>query len=280
MMTSAQPALSRRDFLKGGALIVGFNIAGPLTSTMLGSSTAAAATPDPELLDSWIAVRADNTATVFMGKVELGQGTTTGMLQIAAEELDLAMSQVSAARVDTNVTPNQGPAVASLSIMDNGPQLRAAAAETRQALLRLAAVRLDAPAERLTVKDGVVVVDGNPGRAVKYGDLVGDRQFNVKMTGKAPQKPVSQYRLVTTRAVRVDIPEKVSGKYAYMQHVHVPGMLHGRVVRPRGQGAYGDGARVVSIDANSISGISGVGAKPSSAGARAAWASTGRAADW
>jgi nicotinate dehydrogenase subunit B len=241
MMTSAQPAFSRRDFLNGGVLIVGFNIAGPLTSTVLGSlaAPATAAPPDPELLDSWIAVHADNTATVFMGKVELGQGTTTGMLQIAAEELDLAMSQVSAARIDTDVTPNQGPAVASLSIMDNGPQLRAAAAEARQALLRLAAARLNAPADRLSVKDGVVVVEGDPGRTVTYGDLIGDRQFNVKMTGKAQQKPVSQYRLVTTRVLRVDIPEKVSGKYVYMQHVHVPGMLHGRIVRPRGQGAMG-----------------------------------------
>src|SRR5258707_8474295 len=214
MMTSAQPALSRRDFLKGGALIVGFNIAGPLTSTMLGSlaAPAAAATPDPELLDSWIAVHADNTATVFMGKVELVQGTTTGMLQIAAEELDLAMSQVSAARVDTNVTPNQGPAVASLSIMDNGPQLRAAAAEARQALLRLAAGRFNAQADRLKVKDGIVTVEGDPRRAVSYGDLIGDRQFNVKMTGKAPQKPGSQYRLLTTRGPRVDIPPKGNGK--------------------------------------------------------------------
>jgi len=260
MMTNAQLALSRRGLLKGGgALIVGFNIAGPLMSPMLGSlaASAAAATPDPELLDSWIAVHADNTATVLMGKVELGQGTTTGMLQIAAEELDLAMSQVSAARVDTSVTPNQGPAVASLSIMDNGPQLRAAAAEARQALMRLAAVRLNAPADRLKVEDGVVTVDGDPGRAVSYGDLIGDRQFNVKMTGKAPQKPVSQYRLVTTRVPRVDIPDKVSGKYVYIQHVHVPGMLHGRVVRPRGQGAYGDGARIVNIDASSISDIAG-----------------------
>jgi nicotinate dehydrogenase subunit B len=260
MMANAQPALSRRGFLKGGALIVGFNIAGPLMSPMLGSlaSLAAAATPDPELLDSWVAVHADNTATVFMGKVELGQGTTTGMLQIAAEELDLAMSQVSAARVDTEVTPNQGPAVASLSIMDNGPQLRAAAAEARQALMRLAAVRLDAPADRLRVKDGVVTVEGDPNRAVSYGDLIGDRQFNVKMTGKASQKPVSQYRLVTTRVQRVDIPEKISGKYIYMQHVRVPGMLHGRVVRPRGQGAYGDGARIVGIDASSISDIAAI----------------------
>ncbi|HLK84436.1 MAG TPA: molybdopterin cofactor-binding domain-containing protein [Xanthobacteraceae bacterium] len=257
MTTNAQPALSRRSVLKGGALVVGFNIAGPLTSPLLDSvaPSAAAATPDPELLDSWIAVHADNTATVFMGKVELGQGTTTGMLQIAAEELDLAMSQVSAARVDTDVTPNQGPAVASLSIMDNGPQLRAAAADARQALLRLAAARLNAPADRLSVKDGVVTVEGDPGRAVSYGDLIGDRRFNIRMTGKAPQKPVSQYRLVTSRAPRVDIPDKVSGKYVYMQHVRAPGMLHGRVVRPRGQGAYGDGARVVRIDAGSISDI-------------------------
>ena len=259
MMTHMQPTLSRRNLLKGGALIVGFNIAGPLTSPMVGplAAPAAAATPDPELLDSWIAVHADNTATVFMGKVELGQGTTTGMLQIAAEELDLAMSQVRAARVDTNVTPNQGPAVASLSIMDNGPQLRGAAAEARQALMQLAAVRLDASVDRLRVKDGVVTVEGDPGRAVSYGALIGDRQFNVKMTGKAPQKPISQYRLVTTRVPRVDIPDKVSGKYAYMQHVRLPGMLHGRVVRPRGQGAYGDSARIVSIDASSISGIAG-----------------------
>jgi nicotinate dehydrogenase subunit B len=259
MTTNAQLPLSRRNVIKGGALIVGFNIAAPLMSPLPDALAppAAAATPDPELLDSWVAVHADNTATVLMGKVELGQGTTTGMLQIAAEELDLAMSQVSAARVDTKVTPNQGPAVASLSIMDNGPQLRAAAAEARQALLRLAAAKLDAPLDRLDVKDGVVTVEGDPGRAVSYGDLIGERQFNVKMTGKAPQKPVSQYRLVTSRAPRVDIPDKVSGKYVYMQHVRVPGMLHGRVVRPRGQGAYGDGARVVSIDASSISDIAG-----------------------
>jgi nicotinate dehydrogenase subunit B len=259
MTTIAQPAISRRDLLKGGALIVGFNIAAPLTSPLLNSLAvpAAAATPDPELLDSWIAVHADNTATVFMGKVELGQGTTTGMLQIAAEELDLAMSQVLAARVDTNVTPNQGPAVASLSIMDNGPQLRAAAAEARQALMRLAAARLNATADRLKVTGGVVTVDGDPGRAVSYGDLIGDRQFNLKMTGKAPQKPIAQYRLVTTRALRVDIPDKVSGKHVYMQHVRVPGMWHGRIVRPRGQGAYGDGARVAGIDASSISDIAG-----------------------
>ena len=255
MTPLANTPLSRRDLLKGGALTVAFNIAAPLFGPL--STAARAAAPDPADLDSWIAVHADNTATIFFGKVELGQGTTTGMLQIAGEELDLDMSQLRAARVDTEVTPNQGPAVASLSIMDNGPQLRAAAAEARQALLRLAAARLGAPVERLKVVDGVVSVAGEPSRAVKYGDLIGAKQFNVKMTGKAPQKPVADYRLVGTRVARVDVPDKVSGKYVYMQHVRVANMLHGRVVRPRGQGAYGAGAKVVRIDESSIAGIPG-----------------------
>ncbi len=59
--------------------------------------------------------------------------------------------------------------------MDNGPQLRAAAAEARQALLRLAAARLNAPVDRLSVTNGVVIVDGDLGRTVTYGDLIGDR---------------------------------------------------------------------------------------------------------
>ena len=114
MNAPAQSFLSRRDIIKGGTLIVGFNIAGniasPLAQSLSGPTTpaGAAATPDPAMLDTWIAVHADNTATVFMGKVELGQGTTTGMLQIVGEELDLGMSQLSAARIDTEVTPNQG----------------------------------------------------------------------------------------------------------------------------------------------------------------------------
>jgi nicotinate dehydrogenase subunit B len=247
---------SRRDLLKGGALIVGFNIAGPLATPLIEVATLAAAdTPDPALLDSWIMIHPNNTATILIGKVELGQGTTTGMLQIAGEELDLDMSQLSAARVDTDVTPNQGPAVASLSIMDNGPQVRAAAAEARQALLQLAAQKLGAPIERLRVSKGVVTVDSDPARAVTYGGLIGDKQFNVKMTGKAPQKAVADYKLVGTNVPRVDVPDKISGKYVYMQYVKVPNMLHGRVVRPRGQGAYGFGAKVARVDESSIADI-------------------------
>src|SRR5260370_35320347 len=105
MMTNAQPMLSRRALLKGGALIVGFNIAGSLTSPMLSSlaAPAAAATPDPDLPDSSIAVHADNTATVSMGKREPGQSTTTAMPQIAAVKRDTAITQESDPRGPTTV---------------------------------------------------------------------------------------------------------------------------------------------------------------------------------
>jgi nicotinate dehydrogenase subunit B len=208
-------------------------------------------------LDSWIVVHADNTATVYFGRSEFGQGTVTGMLQIAAEELDLSMRQMSAVRLDTKLTRDQGMQVSSSSIELAAPHLRAAAAEARQALLQLAAARLGVPAGDLRVSSGVVSVRGRPSRSVTYGELIGDKRFDLEVTGNAPLKPQSDHKLVGTRVPRVDLPAKMAGTYEHMQHVRLPGMLHGRVVRPRGQGALGAGAKVLSVDEGSIAGIPG-----------------------
>jgi CO/xanthine dehydrogenase Mo-binding subunit len=252
----ADTDFSRRDLLKGGgALIVGFAIGG--SAPAMAGRGDAAGPPDPNAIDSWIAIHSDNTATVFFGKCELGQGNTTGLLQIAGEELDLDMSQLSAVRLDTNVTPDQGATSSSSSIHRGGPQVRAAAAEARQVLLARAARRLGVQTGSLTVAKGVVSIDGQPGRSVTYGALLGDKPFNVKLTGTAPQKPISRYTLVGTRVPRVDVPEKMSGKYVYMQHVRLPEMQHGRVVLPRGQRAFGAGAKPLAIDEGSIRHIPG-----------------------
>jgi nicotinate dehydrogenase subunit B len=258
LLTETIPdALSRRDLIKGGgALVIGFCIGGSALPAAAARGDVAGP-PDPNAIDSWIAVHADNTATVYIGKGEFGQGNTTGLLQIAGEELDLDMSQLGSVQLDTNVTPNQGATTSSSSIHRGGPQVRAAAAEARQALLALASTRLGVQTGSLTVSKGVVSIDGHPGRSVSYGALLGDKPFKVKFTGTAPQKPINRYQLVGTRVPRVDIPDKVSGKYVYMQQVRVPDMLHGRVVRPAGQRAYGDGAKPLSIDESSIAGIAG-----------------------
>ena len=255
MTSHCNVPFSRRDLLKGGgALVIGFQIGGAAMPAMAARGDVAGP-PDPNLIDSWIAVHADNTATIYLGKGEFGQGNTTGLLQIAGEELDLDMSQLKWVGLDTNVTPNQGATTSSSSIHRGGPQVRAAAAEAREALLALASTRLGVQAGSLTVSKGVVSIDGHPMRLVTYGELVGDKAFNLKFTGTAPQKPINKYKLVGTRVPRVDIPDKASGQYVHMQHVRMPDMLHGRVVRPRGQRAYGAGAKPLNIDESSIAGI-------------------------
>jgi nicotinate dehydrogenase subunit B len=231
---------SRRDLLKGGgALVVSFSLADVLPAAAARGDVAGP--PDPKAIDSWIAIHADNTATIYFGKIEIGQGNTTGMLQIAGEELGLDMSQMTPVRGDTNVTPDQGATSSSSSIERGGPELRAAAAEARHALLLLAAQRLSAQIGSLVVAKGVVSVDGEPGRSVKYGDLIGDNLLKTVVSGTAPLKPASQYTLVGTRVPRVDLPDKMAGKYLHIQHVRLANMLHGRVVLPRGQRAYGAG---------------------------------------
>src|SRR5690242_21548048 len=157
--------LGRRDFLKtGGALVIGFPLGSPVHAQERGST---AGPPDPKQVDTWLAIHADNTATVFIGFAELGQGNSTSLLQIAADELDLDMTQIKTVRLDTDVTPNQGGTYSSASIQRGGPQIRTASAEARLALLKMASKKLDAPVERLAVAKGVVAVkeDGRIGRA-------------------------------------------------------------------------------------------------------------------
>jgi CO/xanthine dehydrogenase Mo-binding subunit len=252
--------LSRKSFLAGGgALVVGLSLAGRARAA--DSPFASNAPYDPNAIDSWIVIHADDTATVKSGRVELGQGTSLGLLMIAAEELDMDVAQMRWVNVDTNVTPDTGGTYGSSSIRTAGPQVRAGAAYARQALLGLAAKELGVPAGSLSVDKGVV---SGGGRSVTYGALLGDKLFNASLGARtltqfqAPAKPVGAYRLVGTSPPRLDIPAKVAGTYTYVHSIKVPGMLHGRLVRPRGQGGYGTGATPLSVDESSIRHLPGV----------------------
>jgi nicotinate dehydrogenase subunit B len=269
---------SRKGFLKGGgAMLVGFSVLG----AGVGAKAAKAAGDDPfasngpydqTAVDSWLIIHSDNTASLKIGKVEMGQGTPTALLIIAAEELNMDFKQMKMITHDTNVTPNQGASVGSQGVQTGGKQTRAAAAAAYQALLKLASANLGVPVSSLSVKSGVV---SGGGKTVTYGELIGDKLFNTSITGfnvagnattparavaGGPNvKPVSQYTMVgkTGVAQRVDIPDKVTGRYTFIHNIRLPGMLHARLVRPRGQGAYGAGTNVpiLSIDESSIKNI-------------------------
>lgn len=254
----------RRGFLKqGGALMVGVSLAGCMTTPRPAAPPAAApparpGPPDSAQLDTWLAIHEDNTATLYLGFAELGQGATTALLQVAAEELDLGMDQIRAAPLDTQVSPNQGGTYSSASIQRGRPQIAQAAAHARAALLARAAQRLDTSVDQLTVERGVVKVAAKPRRAVTFGELIGAERFNLAMTGAPALKPASAYRLVAQRVPRADLASRVNATHRYIQHLRLPGMLHARIVRPRGQSAYGGGARVVSVDETSVAGMADV----------------------
>ncbi|MDB5365662.1 MAG: aldehyde oxidase and xanthine dehydrogenase molybdopterin binding [Rhodospirillales bacterium] len=241
--------LDRRALLQGsGALIVSFALR-PAAS--LAADKAAALPSKPvaiDEVDSFLAIGRDGRVTVFSGKVDLGTGVETAMTQIAAEELDVPMARVHIVQGDTALTPDQGPTYGSQSIQIGGMQLRQAAATARKALLTMASQKLGAPVEALTVADGVVTAPG--GKHVAYGDLIGDKRFTAKLDKDAPAKDPKNYKLVGQSARRLDIPDKVTARFTYMQDARVPGMLHGRVVRPTAIGA-----TLESVDESSVRGI-------------------------
>jgi nicotinate dehydrogenase subunit B len=236
--------ISRRDLLKGtGALIVSFSFFGPASKALAQSAGLSEDGLDPTSLDSWVAVAKDGSVTVFTGKVELGTGVVTALAQIVAEELDVPFHKVHMDIGDTAKTIDQGVTAASRTVERGGPQLRQASAAARQELLKLASGRLDAPVDKLMVTDGVVSVIDNPTKKISYGNLLGGKPFNVKIVAAGvgwdmkvapgvPAKNPKDYKIVGTSVPRIDLPEKFTGEFTFLQDVRVPGMLHGRVVRP------------------------------------------------
>jgi nicotinate dehydrogenase subunit B len=257
--------VTRRQFLKtSGALVVSFNLFPPLSPVFGQTTVGAGIDADPTSLDSWLAVAPDGTVTVFSGKVDLGTGVETALAQIVAEELDVPFARVNMSGLDTTKAIDQGITAGSRTIERGGPQLRQAAAAARHELLKLAGARLHAPVDSLTVKDGVVSVAASAAQTVSYGELIGGKQFNVKITVTgagwnmkvAPEvktKDVKDYKIVGTSQKRIELPSKVTGEFTYAHDVRIPGMLHGRVVRPPTIAS-----KPTSIDASSLKDIPGL----------------------
>ncbi len=242
---------SRRQILKGtGSLVVSFSLAGPIGEAL----AQGAAAPKPVALtevDSFLAIDAKGFVTVYSGKVDLGTGVRTALMQIVADELDVPMNNVNLIEGDTATTPAQGTTWGSLTIQAGGVQLRNAAAAARIALLEEASKRLSVKPAVLKVTNGVVSAGG---KRVSYGEMIGGKTFSLKVDhAKPPQsKDPKDFKLVGKSVPRVDIPGKMTGTFTYIHDFRVPGMLHARVMRPPAIGA-----KLQSVDETSIKNIPG-----------------------
>jgi len=243
---------SRRNFLKtAGAIVVGFSWSVP---GVLAQQASPARLPgslnNNRMLDGWLRINADGTVTVFTGKCELGQGILTALAQIASDELDVAYERIEMVSADTARTPDEGMTAGSQSVENSGTALRYACAEARQILLGLAAAKLGASADRLTVSDGTI--SGGSGK-VTYAELAREANLKREATAQVKPKPATQHKMIGKSVQRRDIPSKVTGGRSYVQDMRLPGMVFGRVVRPPSFRA-----QLVSFDESAIKAMPGV----------------------
>ena len=210
--------ISRRDLLKsGGALVVSFT----LRTRAIAQPAGGGKPTDPKEVDSFLAVHADGSVTVYTGKVDLGTGLRIAIRQMAAEELNLPIEKVALVEGDTGLTPDQGSTGGSTGLTRGGVEVRQAAATARQALSK-----------------------------TDQSKLIEGQRFFMKVDPKAPLKEPAQYTVVGKPIPRPDVPAKCTGKHTYIQDFVLPGMLHGRIIRPSAIGA-----KLVSVDESSVKGI-------------------------
>ncbi|CAN1552664.1 Aldehyde oxidase/xanthine dehydrogenase, molybdopterin binding [Burkholderiaceae bacterium] len=286
-MTHPRSLRSRADFLNATGVLLVVRDPPPANPPAPGQPAAVPGNP-AEGVEILLALWADGRVTALHGHVDLGTGIKTAFAQIVAEELDVSLEQVEVILGDTGTAPNQGPTIASGSLQNHAAPLRAAAAQARQYLLELAAARFAVPTAQLTVRAGVVSLETSanptqlqtsnasgtvvqtttegttspsPSLTVSYATLLAGQRLHLKLELTTPVKDPSNYRTVGQSSPRVDIPAKATGELVFVHDVRVPGMLHGRVIRPPYAGAdHGDfiGNLLESVDEASIAHIPGI----------------------
>ena len=252
----------------GGALVVSIGMPIGLDTVLdIGQAFAQGATKPPlmpDQLSSYIAVNADGTVSAFFGKMDMGQGLFVAIGQMVAEELDVPYKAVKVFMGDTATSVNQGGASGSTGLQLGGKQMRMAAAEARRVLVEMAASQLSVPADKLVVADGVVSASDDKSKRISYAQLIGGKYFNVQLDwnkqqgnalyapGKAQPKNPSEHKIVGQPIKREDVAPKVFAQEDFCTDVKVPGMVHGRMIRPAVAGSV-----PVKVDEASIKDIPG-----------------------
>lgn len=259
-MSTSEHVATRADFLHAQQVLLVLREPVPPGPAIPGQPLAVASNPlegDEVLLAVW----PDGAVTGLHGHVDLGTGLRTALTQLVAEELDVAIGQVTMVMGDTATAPNQGPTIASASIQIHGMVLRQAAAQARAYLLDQAADRLKCAVSDLKVRDGVITCVQDDSVRLTYGELVQGAQVALRLDPSVALKDVKDHRVIGQSVPRVDIPAKARGELMFVHDMRVPGMLHGRVIRPPYAGAdHGDfiGNTLESVDESSIAHIAGV----------------------
>jgi CO/xanthine dehydrogenase Mo-binding subunit len=252
----------RRSFLIGGALVVGFAMVPGARQAFADTEvdTLGTVVLDPNLpgslratpfLDAWVRIDKEHCITVYTGKVELGTGVRTALLQIAAERLEVNPGLINFITADTALTPNEGYTAGSHTILDSGTALFNAAAQVRQLLVESAARQWQLEPSTLSTRDAVIVAAD--GRSMPYTEAIAGVDLHRYASARSPVAEPAQFKLIGHSLPRLDIPAKVSGGASYVQDMRLPGMLHARVIRPPRRGS-----TLIDVDQPALEKLPGV----------------------
>ena len=213
-------------------------------------------------ISQWLRFHPDGSVEARPGKVEIGQGIVTALAQIVAEELDVGLDQIRMLAAATSTSPDEAVTSGSLSIQESGAALRQASAHARALFLDAAAAQLGVPRAALRIEQGRISSSTQGGNAItrqggnavtSYGALAGLVDLDIDASPAFTPKPHAEHSIVGSAAPRRDLPEKIFGTPRLIHDLELPGMAHGRVVRPSAPGA-----QLVSAETDAIRSMPGV----------------------
>jgi len=255
--------VDRRDFFKllGAGMVVCAAAQAPLVAQESGRAARAGSGGEdtPRKIAAWIHISETGAATVYTGKAEMGQNIRTSLAQQVAEELRVPLGAVSLVMADTALTPFDAGTFGSRTTPQMGTQLRKVAAAARQALIDLAAERLNQPKEKLVARAGTVTTaggaddDGHGTRSVTYAELLKGQQIQKDVGDNPPLTPAANWSVGDAPAPKANGRDFVTGAHQYTSDIRRPGMLYGKVVRPSAFNA-----ALKSVDAAAAQAMPGV----------------------
>jgi len=231
LVSPVRPEIKRRSFFKlmGGGIFIFFNTWDPLE---LMASPAKKGKDDAPDFNAFIRIDENGIVNGFTGKIEMGQGPVTSLVQELADELDVTFDQVNLLMGDTDLCPWDDGTWGSLSTRFFGEAFRAAAAEARAVLMQLGSEKLQVPISQLEVKEGVIIDKNNQNNRVTYGQLARGKKIERYMDKKPPVKSPAEFKIIGKPHFRHDARLKVTGQAKYTGDFHPEGMLYARILRP------------------------------------------------
>lgn len=244
--------MKRRDFFKllGGGIFIFFQPWDPFELFDLQTQQRRSL---PTEFNAFLQIAEDGRVNCYTGKIEMGQGAITSLVQIMADELEVPFENVKMVMGDTDLCPWDGGTSGSNTIRTFSPRMRVAAAEAKTVLMQLGSDYLHVPVSQLQVKDGIISDIKNNKSKVSYGELAKGKSIEKHLDGKPELKDYAKFKYVGKPYLHQDARIKVTGEAKYSADIHLPGLLHARILRPPSHGA-----KLLTADVSEAENIKGI----------------------